>query len=44
MPSDNRDIQAVIRAGESERVEFKKVFDRVVWCWLGSKIRAGLPV
>ena len=28
MPSDNRDIQSVIQAGESERVEFKKIFDK----------------
>ena len=28
MPSDNRDIQSAIQAGESERVEFKKIFDK----------------
>ena len=28
MPYDNRDIQSVIQAGESERVEFKKIFDK----------------
>src|SRR3989304_6193317 len=28
MPYDNRDIQLVIQSGESERVEFKKVFDK----------------
>ena len=27
MPSDNRDIQSAIQAGESERVEFKKIVD-----------------
>lgn len=28
MFSENQDIQAVIQAGESERVEFKKIFDK----------------
>ena len=28
MPYDNRDIQLAIQSGESERVEFKKVFDK----------------
>ena len=28
MPYDNRDIQLAIQAGESERVEFKKIFDK----------------
>ena len=30
MPYDNRDIQLVIQSGESERVEFKKVFGVVL--------------
>lgn len=28
MLSDNRDIQSAIQSGESERVEFKKIFDK----------------